>query len=469
MELSQAIRELRGHIGRALVLHHLLNYLAVGGFVWGTLILALRAMWNVSPVDLLWVALLLPPLMIAALLHARRSMPSDQQLCALLDWQNRCGGLVMASQETELGGWQQQLPSLQRPQVRLRDGRAAVLFVAAAVFVAAGLLVPQSFVVPGEHKLDVGEEVKKLEDKIDTLAEEKIVDSPKAEAFKKRLRQLEQEARGEEPAKTWEALDHLESNLKKTAEEAAQKTVQNTEQLNQAETLAQALDQSGADMDQKLLKEAMAELGEMVQQAIKENEAASKYLDEQTKQSCQQGSLSKEQMKAIAAAMQKGKESNQQKLEKLCQSGMCNNKNMELNKQAGQSNSSALSEFLQQNTQNMTVSEMMTMAKDQQGKKFGRGGTDRGGDPAPMVFGEGSKEEGAAFKEEALPPATLEALKDSQRIGISTSAPDVEKAGTTSGVLGNNSGDHGSASTQTILPRHRQAIKQYFARTGEQK
>jgi hypothetical protein len=469
MQAAQAVHELQRRIGHSLIWHHMLNWGAVWGFLWGTAILFLRATTHISPLLFLWGAVILPPVMLAAAWYALRRVPPESQVSALLDWQNQCGGLLMAGQEGELGNWQERLPELCIPEIRRRDNRGAILLLASAVFVAAGFLVPQRFVGTALHQLDIGEEVKTLEEKMETLAEEKILASPKAEAFKKRLQQLAQEAKGEEPAKTWEALDHLENTMKKAAEEAAQKTLQNTEKLNQAEALAQALMESGANMDEKLLQEAMAELGEMVKQAIKENEAASKYLGEQTMQNDQNGKLNKEQMKALVAAMQQGKRDNQKKLEKLCRNGMCNNKNLDLNKQLGKCDGSSLSEFLQQNTQNMTMKQMQAMELSKDGKKFGRGGVDRGGDPVPMVFGEGSKEDGAKFKEEALPPASLEALKDSERTGISTSAPDVEKTETQSGALNNSQTAGGSAVTQTILPRHRQAIKQYFARTGEGK
>jgi hypothetical protein len=72
------------------------------------------------------------------------------------------------------------------------------------------------------------------------------------------------------------------------------------------------------------------------------------------------------------------------------------------------------------------------------------------------------------FKEEALPPAELEALKGSRLAGLSREAPTVEKGGTPSksGALQGAAAGTGSAHTQVVLPRHRGAVERYFERPG---
>ena len=50
---------------------------------------------------------------------------------------------------------------------------------------------------------------------IDVLKEEEIIDSSKTEMLEEKLSQLQEDASGEDPVKTWEALDHLENTLSK--------------------------------------------------------------------------------------------------------------------------------------------------------------------------------------------------------------------------------------------------------------
>jgi hypothetical protein len=77
-----------------------------------------------------------------------------------------------------------------------------------------------------------------------------------------------------------------------------------------------------------------------------------------------------------------------------------------------------------------------------------------------------ASDDGAKFKEQAITPAALKDLKDSQLLGISKGAPDKDKEheAATSGALAGSTAGGGSANTQTILPRHRGAVERYFER-----
>jgi hypothetical protein len=163
--------------------------------------------------------------------------------------------------------------------------------------------------------------------------------------------------------------------------------------------------------------------------------------------------------------MQKGKQNVRNMLDKLNKNGLTDLKNLERNQQMGQCNASGLSEFLEQNAQEMTMEEMLT-AWAEKSQKPGKGGIDRGRADAPLVLGDSASEDGLKFKEQALPPASLEALKESERIGISIGSPMPDKSGQPSqpGVLNNAAGEGGSAFTQTVLPRHRSTIQRYFER-----
>ena len=105
------------------------------------------------------------------------------------------------------------------------------------------------------------------------MKEEQLLAEAKAEELKDKLDQLAAESSGEDPAKTWEALDHLADSVEKAAKDAAASAATKQEQLEKAEALAEGL-MAGADqMDARLMTEAMQTLSAMIQGAMKENEA----------------------------------------------------------------------------------------------------------------------------------------------------------------------------------------------------
>jgi hypothetical protein len=96
----------------------------------------------------------------------------------------------------------------------------------------------------------------------------------------------------------------------------------------------------------------------------------------------------------------------------------------------------------------------------------GRGGVNEGPGAAQLQFGEKSSEEGFKFREEALPPSDLAALKESQSAGVSTTAPQKDKSGGTpqAGALAGAAAGGGSANAAGVLPQHRAAVGKYFDR-----
>src|SRR5262249_57620818 len=102
------------------------------------------------------------------------------------------------------------------------------------------------------------------------------------EALEQKLDQLGLEASGEDPAKTWEALDHLNDAVEKAAKEAAESANARQERLTRAEALAEGLMAGGDQLDSKTMTEAMRTLGEMIRGAMKENKPLPPTLSPQT-------------------------------------------------------------------------------------------------------------------------------------------------------------------------------------------
>ncbi|MBI4747379.1 MAG: hypothetical protein HY774_02780 [Acidobacteria bacterium] len=462
-----------GHqLARVLFLKYALLFLTIWTFGYGILVLAIRVAASHLPRTwLAWGLLGVIPVLIAAVVAARKQIPPIEKLRAVLDRESACGGLLMASHETKLEGWDGYVPRLTLPQVAWEGQRVLSMCGIGLVFLAASFLVPISSTVLGMNQsLDVGKEVSQLNEQIETLKEEKLIDEPKAEALEEQLSKIQQEAKGDDPAKTLEAIDHLDENLKKTAQEAAEKDVQATERLSQQEALAETLSKEGSQMDDQLLAEATEELAEMAKESLGENAPESQALNQQLSQNLKKaldsGKLTPEELKELAKALKNSKQSLADQLKKLKESGLIDQKTLSQCEKAGQCNSQGLKDFLEKNKGEGKGNGSGKSVKESM-KEWGRGGTSRGRGDAPMSWTEGTNEDGAKFKEQTLPSNSLNP-EDSQMIGLSVSEPKIENAGPqTGGALAGSNAGNASANTQKILPRHKGAVKRYFERKNE--
>jgi hypothetical protein len=424
-------------------------------FLCGVAILAARAATGHQHLNLIWLAAGILPATVVAFVIAWRRLPNASTVRALLDNRSNSGGLLMASERAELGEWQQRLPTITQPRLRWRSRRTITLALASIAFASASFVVPTSLgSQPSDRPLDIAREVHELAADIDLLKKEEIIDNAQAESLETKLGAITADTKAEDPVKTWEALDRLQDNVSNAAREAAEKMARNNEQLGEAQALSEALSEPGSGIDPTTMTEAMKELQSLAQAASDQSPAPS--LPSDLANGLKSGSLSKEQLKQLSQALQKNKGDLARKLEKLHDSRMIDLKTMKQCQSAGKCNSEGLSKFLKDNQSNMSVKEKM--------RCWGKGGVDRGRGDAPMVWTDPSSERGAKFKEQVL-PSSMSGLGDSQLVGRSTGAPEIDKSGgRKSGALQGASAGGGSASTQTILPRHRGTVNRYFER-----
>ena len=92
--------------------------------------------------------------------------------------------------------------------------------------------------------MQIGGEMQKLAEKVQVLKQEQILPPEKAQVLEKDLDRIRQEALGKDPAKTMEAIDHLEQSFSKSAAEAAESAIKQTEAASRAQELAQALSEA---------------------------------------------------------------------------------------------------------------------------------------------------------------------------------------------------------------------------------
>ena len=401
-----------------------------------------------------------------AMARSLMQVPPIHVLRSVFDKTNRFGGLLMASSEIEIGPWAQRISTIQAPQIKWNGRRSGGIFCLSIFFLGFSLLVPQRYIMAHPAgRLEIGDQVRQVQEQIQVLEEENILTEEKAEDIRQKLDQIEKTASGREPVKTWEALGHLQDQLKKAAEEASVGMLAETEDLTRVQALAQALNQPDGQLDPQVLEGAMSELAQMTAMLMKQNEAMNSKLNGQLAGSADAGQLSPEQLKELVKALQGRKAELSECMGQLCEAKLAEMKLLRMCENSGQCNTEGLKAMLAEceGAQGACDAVSLFMNNPNWGINRGRG-------DAPMVWADPSSEEGTAFKEQVLPTASLSALKDAQLVGVSVSAPSMEE-GQENFLPGNlSTAEAGSAQAvkRTILPKHKQAVQKYFQRDDEQ-
>jgi len=460
---NRLLKTFRGRIALLLILRLLIRFSTVFAFILGMVILIARVGFAVRRSFLLWLFLGYLPFLISAVVLSVKRIPSYSSLKALLDSRNKCGGLLMAGDEVDLGFWQGSLGPLNAPVLRWRAGKAAAVFTLAVIFVIVSFVVPQRYMkIASARPLNIGMDVKELGEQIETLKQEEIITAEKADEYEQKLEQLKDKASGYDPVKTWEALDHIQQNVRQEAEKAAMDALSQTESLTRAAGLAEGLYEGGSEIKSDVYSESVSELSAMVKGLLSENELLRNSLNPDLLSACEKCELSSEQLKQLADALKAHKLKLSADLAKLCEAGLADLKNLKMCEMLGQCDIEGLKAFLCQDANSMCIGDALSMCCGCPG----RGGVSRGRADAAMTWTEGSSEEGAKFKEQVLPAGSLAALKESMTIGVTVEAPTVEEglAPVSGDVLGQAEAGGGEAFRRTILPRHKGAVKRYFER-----
>ena len=466
---NRAISRFRLRLAGILVLRRALVWLACWAFVWGLGVLILRGIVGVSTPWLVWPLLGAVPIAAAAAILTRRDIPTPQVIRALFDAHGKCGGLLMASSEVPLGAWADTVGEPAAPALRWRAGRTVGLLGAAAAFLLVSFLVPRrAFEPPPPRPLNVGREIDMLAEQVKVLQDEKIIDERKAKQLSDKLDQLAGEATGQDPVKTWEAMDHLSKTVSAAADKSAETALRQTESLAKAQSLAAGLAEDADKLSREALTAAMAKLAELAEKAEQAAEDVGRDVSKEIGDALdgEAGEADAEKLKRLAEALGEAKEALAGRLGRLIDARLIDAELAELNERLGQCNTDGLAELLaggEPGQGDLSAAELIELwCKSGRG----RGGVTRGRGDAPMTWSDPSNKEGVDFTEKVLPPAALAALKKSRLVGVGTGAPTVEKpsgpAG--AGALGAAGAGGGSAHTHTILPRHRGAVGRYFER-----
>jgi hypothetical protein len=455
----------RLRLGSVLARHYGLRLLLAWTMMFAFAVVLLRVSTEIGRPLLVWGFLGYVPVVAAGVLLSARRIPSAGALRAALDRHGELGGLLMAAGERDIGPWSERIPSFSLPVVRLRSGNHRILLPAAAAFLAASFLVPDRYLPSaGERSLEVGAQVDDLAEKLQLLKQEQLMPPEKAQVLEKSLEQVRQEASGKAPAKTMEAIDHLERSMAKAAAEAVQSAAQQSEAAGRAQALAQALEKAQGQMDPKQLAESMKDLANLAEEAAAQSESLAQGLDQDLLDACRQGNLTPEQLKRLSEALAKCKDCQRIKIEKLIQARLVDIAELGPLVPAVEDPNGELAAILGECDDGDLAGLVEGPSADGDGLP-GRGGRNRGRADAVMTWAKGDKDN-VAFKEKALAPAAVASLKQSRLAGMSWTAPTAAKhgSGSSGGALANAAAGGGAARTQIIFPEHEKSVRRYFDR-----
>lgn len=455
------VNQLRRRIGHVLIFRSILRWSTLLFLAYGTLILAGRLLFRWPHGLLLMGLCIVLPILGWVAIRAWSLRPSSEVVRAALDCYNDAGGFLMASAQVGLAEWEASMPALSLPSLVWRKRQSMVLFAVAACYVVLVQLIPESKTAWIKRRtLEIGPLVQRLDSQIDALAEERIIEPSKLSELKEQLSRLSQESSGLDPARTWEALDHLEQTTSEAARNSAAETEARLEALSQAETLAAALALSSAtNLNDQVTTEAMRELGHLMQSASLDRLLSSNDLTPQLLAALQTNALDTAQLGQIMQAIASCRGQLGQSLANLAQMKLIDPSLLAKCAGMGRAgDSNGLAAFLAE-----CSSTSGSLSADW--KQFGRGGVNRGRGDAPMTWSEGTSEKNALFKEQVLPRNAFNP-NESQLVGVSRTDPQLTENGVplSSGALNPNLASGGSAPTHKILPRHKHTVENFFQR-----
>ncbi|GEM_PF-399470 len=457
---EEAIRRLRGRIGWVLGMRTVVRWTLLAFLTYGTLLLVLRLVFQVSASSMMWGVLLLLPLGAAAFVRGWLERPPMAELSALMDSHNHYGGLLMAGREVSIQDWRSGLSPVKRLPVEWKNRQILTQYPLAVLYLVMTLWLPDQLIAPGKSQpLEIGQLVKEISSQIEALEQEKIVEQSKATEIQEKLNRLKEEAQGGDPAKTWEALDHLRQSASESAQKAAEESLAKLESLAQAETLAAALAlTSPSNLNNQVSIQAMQEMGQLLQNASLEEQAMDGGIPPELLAALKTNGLSADQLGQLMQSIQSLKGQLGQVLTNLADLKMIDGKMLGKCAGAGRiGDTNALAAFLSSCDSTNGLNNLLI--------SYGRGGRDRGRGDAPMTWSEGTDEEDAQFKEQVLPRSGGSG-QDAQLVGISRATPQLTDAreAIESGALSQAVRGGGAAHAQRILPRHRESVRTFFER-----
>lgn len=459
---DRTAKSLSGKIFVFLALRRFFSLSTVCLFAWGGVSVLFRAVAGVSETFVFTGIGGLSVLIPIAVLLELKNRPRLSNVYAYLDLYNHSGGLLMASRETDASEWLADSRT-KCPSVSWRGSGELATFALALLFATASAFTPHWFAGQKmQTRLQIDETVDDLREKIEIVEREEVIESLEAEELESELDKLEKNAVGEDPARTWEALDHMDEGIRSDAEEFAVNEASKIDEINRSLAFAEILSKSEEPgLNREAEDEIMRNLMEMLkkQGGAEAKNDLTDYLDKDILESIGRGKpLSKDQLKRLRSKLDMRRKKIAEKLRCLSQCELIEAALCKKDGRSYQKGADELAAFLEKNLKELVAADIAVICQIP-----GKGGLGRGRADAAMTWKDETDETGARFREQALPPSAI--IGESSLMGVSAAAPEKTETTTASaGVLSGTSEGGGSASVHRVLPRHRGAVKRYFER-----
>ena len=485
-QVDYQVARFRRSLWRLLWLRFSVRALVGGFWIAGCLIVAARLLWEIPASQAAWG---LAPLSLLAVLGGWltwRRLPPASVVRAEIDRASRTEGLVMAQAEAELGEWESRLEAkpLQRPRLAWSGRRPLGGLLAACGFAAATLLVPDSWLARAadlSSRFDVEPDVARLEEKIEILEELEVMPEEEAKALKADLKDVEKQAAGDDPAKTLEALDHVEDRLSRIAEEEAAKASKAAQTAAELASAAKSLNEAASRMPAETLNKMMEQLAEMTKKAEKECQAANKDGLEAASDLCENG-LTPGDLEALGDCLGNCPPAMQGLLQRLAEGGLIDPNQIPgdcpgLSPEELEALAEALAECELGDADLEDLLEACRLCLGEgdcaggcllAGNRPGRGGINRGPGHAKLNFDGETEEHAGEFQNRILAPGGLKRDGQSVLRSVGRSEPgQTEERAVSKGSGLATRGGVGGAHTRVVLPAHRRVVRKYFDRAAE--
>ena len=393
-------------------------------------------------------------------LAARRSPPLAAILAAI-DAANSAGGLVMCAGTDGASAWPVTVNRL--PGIVWNASRATGGLALAMLFGLTTLLLPARFFAgttrPATQGL--GALVGELAERVSQAESENLLPEPLVAALSNQLERIEAGGDAADPARTLEALDHIEEELSKSADAQAEKLA--AEQTALQATLALA-EQMASSLDAAPPTDAQANAAaEAFSQLLAQAPLAPALASNLLAVVAGTNGLTTASLEQLAAQLREAGMCREAQLKRLgelrlvdasaCRGGgSCTN---------AQACAAALTQMIEGSGPDAEAAACLAALCNTPGA----GGLSRGRGDAPLTWTDPASREGAGFKDESLTTTRMPAADQARLEGLSAVAPEVADtpAPATSGALLETAAPASGGSPQApILPRHRETVTRFF-------
>jgi hypothetical protein len=456
----------RRRIAGALALRGSVKGAAFSLFAGGAIVLAMRFAGHAP--DSGWLTLeVAGGVACAAALTAfaeMRRCPPVETCLAALDAATRAGGLFMIGKLPGAETWQS--PSATVPGVAWRDARLTGCLLLGVLFCAVVTALPERvFAREQERRLELTAVVEQASRQVARLEEEHLLPVQAVAALSNELTKLSGAGDASDPARVLEALDHIDGELARVAQE-------------EAETLAaRQADMQAAQALVEMLAERMARDALPDQAAAAAQDALSRFLASARLPAAamsnllatvhSSGGLSPEVLRELAerlkeAGLLEGRRLAALSELKLVDASLCKGAGGCTNAAACRA---ALAGLLAEDGAAADAASVLTAMC----VTPGRGDVSRGRGDALLTWTDPSTKEGVTFREDVLKPhGGVPGLERTTLEGLSAAAPVVPERASPAevGALAEARAARGVTPQQAVLPRHREAVKRYFGDAG---